>query len=68
MGLHATRPLVITANTATPIALTQHTMQIAKFYGASDDLIEVSDIKGADEFSAYGSGIHTVQRSALATR
>jgi hypothetical protein len=26
--------------------------QIAKFYGASDDLIEVEGVKGADEFSA----------------
>lgn len=26
-----------------------------KIYGASDDLIEVEDIKGADEFGAYGS-------------
>lgn len=27
--------------------------QIAVFYGASDDLIEVEGVKGADEFSAW---------------
>lgn len=35
-------------------------MQKAIFYGASDDLIEVTGVKGGDEFNAYGSkdGIH----------
>jgi hypothetical protein len=28
-------------------------MQTAIFYGASDDLIEVEGVKGADEFSAW---------------
>ncbi len=30
-------------------------MQTAKFYGASDDLIEIEGVKGADEFGAYNS-------------
>jgi len=36
-------------------------MQTAVFYGASDDLIEVEGVKGADEFGAYvggAAGIH----------
>jgi hypothetical protein len=28
-------------------------MQTAKFYGASDDLIEIEGVKGADEFNVY---------------
>jgi hypothetical protein len=31
-------------------------MQTAKFYGASDDLIEVEGVKGADEFTALADG------------
>lgn len=33
-------------------------MKTAKFYGASDDLIEVEGIRGADEFNVYGDGPH----------
>lgn len=33
-------------------------MQTAKFYGASDDLVEVEGVKGGDEFNVYGDGPH----------
>ena len=33
-------------------------MKTAKFYGASDDLIEVEGVKGADEFNVVAAGPH----------